>query len=221
MFIDEAPRPTRSAPSELLRSTKIVAVLRADDAKKYLPVLKVLVAEGIRCLELTLTTPGTLEELPDIISQLGSDAEVGVGTVCTPAQATRAIAAGAHYLVTPAMFPGVIETAVTAGVPVYPGGLTPTELRQGWDLGATAVKIFPAETVGPQFGSHLRGPFPDMQFMPSGGINLEDIPAWLRAGALAVSLGGPLIGDALRGGSLSSLAERAALALAATEVEAR
>jgi 2-dehydro-3-deoxyphosphogluconate aldolase/(4S)-4-hydroxy-2-oxoglutarate aldolase len=94
-------------------------------------------------------------------------------------------------------------------VPVYPGGLTPSELFSAWEAGATAVKVFPAETVGSRYGTHLRGPFPEIQFVPSGGVTLEDIADWLRVGAAAVSLGSPLIGDALRGGSLADLAHRA------------
>ena len=108
----------------------------------------------------------------------------------------------------------VIALAIRNRLPVYPGGLTPTELHSAWRAGATAVKIFPEETVGPQYGKHLRGPFPDLRFVPSGGVTLDDVTAWLSAGATAVSLGEPLIGDALFGGSLEALAERAARAVA-------
>lgn len=105
--------------------------------------------------------------------------------------------------------PDVIELAVAQGARIYPGGLTPSELFSGWEAGATAVKIFPAQTVGSQYGAHLRGPFPNLEFIPSGGVAIEDIPSWLAAGAVAVSLGGPLIGDAFAGGSLDALAARA------------
>jgi 2-dehydro-3-deoxyphosphogluconate aldolase/(4S)-4-hydroxy-2-oxoglutarate aldolase len=98
--------------------------------------------------------------------------------------------------------------AVDAGVPIYPGGLTPTELWTGWEAGATAVKVFPASVVGPEYISALRGPFPDIEVVPSGGIGAVEAGEWIRAGAGAVSVGGPLIGDALRGGSLTELAQR-------------
>ena len=143
----------------------------------------------------------------------GADVEIGLGTITTVDEAQRAIDAGARYLVTPITKLDVVELAVRNGMPVFPGGLTPTELFSAWEAGATAVKIFPAETVGPQYGSHLRGPFPELQFVPSGGITLADIPLWLHAGAAAVSLGGPLIGDALKGGSLTELAERCRVAV--------
>jgi 2-dehydro-3-deoxyphosphogluconate aldolase/(4S)-4-hydroxy-2-oxoglutarate aldolase len=198
--------PARLQPSAVLREHPVIAVLRARDPRDYDAVVDVLTENGIRSIELTLSTPGTLERLPSLVGRGG--AEIGVGTITTVEQAQRAIDGGASYLVTPIIRLDVIELAVRRGVPIYPGGLTPTELFAGWEAGATAVKIFPAETVGAQYGSHLRGPFPDIEFVPSGGIVLADVPDWLRAGAVAVSLGGPLIGDALKGGSLEALAER-------------
>ncbi|MCX7523169.1 bifunctional 4-hydroxy-2-oxoglutarate aldolase/2-dehydro-3-deoxy-phosphogluconate aldolase [Microbacterium sp. STN6] len=204
---DHPAQPGRTAPSELLRANPVIAVLRASDPHDYDRVIDVLADNGVRSVELTLSTPGTLEHLPTLAGREG--VEIGIGTVTTVDQARQAIDGGAAYLVTPVTRLEIIRVALEADVPVYPGGLTPTELFSAWEAGATAVKIFPAETVGPQYGSHLRGPFPDLQFVPSGGIGLEDIPRWLGAGAVAVSMGGPLIGDALKGGSLDALASRA------------
>lgn len=201
--------PSRLAASALLVANPVIAVLRASQASDYDAVVDVLAENGVRSIELTLSTPGTFEYLPALLERTGADVEIGIGTIVTAQQAQRAIDAGARYLMTPVVNLEVIALAVAAGVPVFPGGLTPTELFSAWDAGATAVKIFPAETVGPQYGSHLRGPFPELRFVPSGGIGFDDVPAWLAAGATAVSLGGPLIGDALKGGSLDALAERA------------
>lgn len=198
----------RTEPSTILRDTPIIAVLRAKDAADYSLVIDTLVENGIRSIELTLSSPNTIELLPGVVARTGPCVEVGVGTVTDVEQAQRAIDAGAAYLVTPVMNPEVIALAIRNRVPVYPGGLTPTELHAAWLAGATAVKIFPAETVGAQYGKHLRGPFPELLFVPSGGVTLDDITGWLSAGATAVSLGGPLIGDALSGGSLEALAER-------------
>lgn len=206
-------QPARLEPSELLRENPIIAVLRARDAADYDAVIDVLVENGVHSVELTLSTPNTFEHLPALVARGGADVEIGLGTITTVEEARRAIDAGARYLVTPITRLDVVELAVRNGIPVFPGGLTPTELFSAWEAGATAVKIFPAETVGPQYGSHLRGPFPDLQFVPSGGITLADIPLWLHAGAAAVSLGGPLIGDALKGGSLTELAERCRVAV--------
>jgi 2-dehydro-3-deoxyphosphogluconate aldolase/(4S)-4-hydroxy-2-oxoglutarate aldolase len=204
---------TRLEPSTLLREHPIIAVLRARDATDYDAVIDVLVENGVHSVELTLSTPNTFEHLPALVARGGADVEIGLGTITTVGQAQRAIDAGATYLVTPITRLDIVELAVRNGIPVFPGGLTPTELYSAWEVGATAVKIFPAETVGPQYGSHLRGPFPELQFVPSGGITLADIPLWLHAGATAVSLGGPLIGDALKGGSLAALADRCTAAV--------
>jgi 2-dehydro-3-deoxyphosphogluconate aldolase / (4S)-4-hydroxy-2-oxoglutarate aldolase len=198
----------RIEPSPVLLETPLIAVLRAQQATDYDAVVEVLGQNGVRCVELTLSTPGTIDHLPALINHAGSELEIGVGTITTVTDAQRAIDAGAKYLVTPVINLEIIALALKHRLPVFPGGLTPTELHSAWVAGATAVKVFPAQTVGAKYGSHLRGPFPDLRFVPSGGVGLDDIPAWLNAGATAVSLGGPLIGDALKGGSLQGLAER-------------
>jgi 2-dehydro-3-deoxyphosphogluconate aldolase / (4S)-4-hydroxy-2-oxoglutarate aldolase len=102
----------------------------------------------------------------------------------------------------------VIELAVQQQVAIFPGGFSPTELAAGWAAGAAAVKIFPAQTVGAGYLKHLRGPFPDLQAVPSGGVDLNATKQWLAAGAAAVSIGGPLLGDALAGGDPSELRRR-------------
>ncbi|MDQ0240661.1 MULTISPECIES: bifunctional 4-hydroxy-2-oxoglutarate aldolase/2-dehydro-3-deoxy-phosphogluconate aldolase [Arthrobacter] len=210
MFHLETPDTVSSpAPSAILLDTRVVAVLRAKHAKDYSPVIEALRVGGVLSIELTLSTPGVFEELPLLLDRFGDAVEIGVGTVTTPAEAETALDLGAAYIVTPITEPDVITACTRRGVPVFPGGLTPTELHTGWKLGATAVKLFPASTVGPGYISQLRGPFPDIQVVPSGGLTIEDVPAWIRAGALAVSLGGPLLGDAFKGGSLPELTTRA------------
>ena len=194
--------------SERLASSKVIAVLRTSQVSALAPVCDVLVEEGILSLELTLTTPGLLDALPKLIDRYGAVADVGVGTIVSESDAQGAIDCGANYLVTPTMNLPVVRLAVEHRVPIFPGGLTPTELSAGWEAGATAVKIFPAQTVGATYLKHLRGPFPDLQAIPSGGIDLAATREWLRAGATAVSIGSPLLGDALNGGDLSGLRDR-------------
>jgi 2-dehydro-3-deoxyphosphogluconate aldolase/(4S)-4-hydroxy-2-oxoglutarate aldolase len=201
----------RPAPSAILETTRVVAVLRAAHASDYAPVIEALQRGGVLSIELTLSTPGVWDELPRLQERFGDALEIGVGTVTAAAEAEIALDLGAAYLVTPVTDPDVIAACVRRGVAVYPGGLTPTELHTGWKMGATAVKVFPASTVGPGYVSQLRGPFPDIQVIPSGGVNIEDVPGWIRAGALAVSLGGPLLGDAFKGGDLQELTGRARL----------
>ncbi|NJQ00716.1 bifunctional 4-hydroxy-2-oxoglutarate aldolase/2-dehydro-3-deoxy-phosphogluconate aldolase [Streptomyces sp. PLAI1-29] len=195
--------------------TRVVAVLRAGSTEHLLPVAETLVDAGLVCLELTLTTPGAVEALPRLRAALGTAAELGVGSVRSATEARRCLGAGADFVVSPHLRADVLAEARAAGVPVYPGGLTPTELAAAWDAGATAVKLFPASTVGP---AHLRActdPFPGLRVMPTGGIGVDETGTWIRAGALAVGLGGALTGDALAGGDLRALAGRARRALAA------
>ena len=199
----------RASASQILLDTGTIAVLRASHARAYAPVVEALVHGGVSSIELTLSTPGVFEELPLLQDRFGSAAEFGVGTVTTADEAIRAIDAGARYLVTPVTDSAVISAAVQRGVAIYPGGLTPTELYKGWTAGATAVKVFPASVVGPGYVSMLRGPFPGIEVVPSGGVSIDDAADWIAAGALAVSLGGPLLGDAFKGGDLRKLTERA------------
>jgi 2-dehydro-3-deoxyphosphogluconate aldolase/(4S)-4-hydroxy-2-oxoglutarate aldolase len=207
----EQPSTTveRAPASSILLDTGTVAVMRAPHATAYAPVVEALVRGGVLSIELTLSTPGVFEELPLLQQRFGDTAEFGVGTVTTVDEAVRAIEAGAAYLVTPVTDTAIIAAAVQRGVAIYPGGLTPTELFNGWAAGATAVKVFPASVVGPGYVSMLRGPFPGIQVVPSGGVDIDEAAAWVKAGALAVSLGGPLLGDAFKGGDLRRLTERA------------
>lgn len=195
--------PPRSVDSRL------IIVARAKRAEDYDAVLEVLVDAGIRSVELTLTTPGTFDHFPRLLAQFGEVADLGIGTVTSSVDLGRAVDVGAHYLVTPITSTAFVQQATDAGVPIVPGGLTPTELFASWSAGASAVKIFPAGQVGPAYLKDLRGPFPDLVAMPSGGVDLAGASAWLAAGAVAVSVGGPLLGDAFSGGDLAALRDRA------------
>jgi 2-dehydro-3-deoxyphosphogluconate aldolase/(4S)-4-hydroxy-2-oxoglutarate aldolase len=143
-----------------------------------------------------------------LVDRYAEVADLDVGAALNTADASRAIDCGAQYLVTPTMNLDVLAVAVRQQVAIFPGGFSPTELAAGWAAGATAVKIFPAETVGADCLKHLRGPFPDLQAVPSGGVDLDATKQWLAAGAAAVSIGGPLLGDALAGGDHSELRRR-------------
>ncbi|QSE72568.1 bifunctional 4-hydroxy-2-oxoglutarate aldolase/2-dehydro-3-deoxy-phosphogluconate aldolase [Rhodococcus sp. PSBB049] len=187
---------------------KVIAVLRAANADRYHPVVDELIAGGIRNIELTLTTPGTLDVVHQLRAGVGDCARIGVGTVTTSTSAGDAIRAGAQFLVTPGVAVGPAELARQHNVPIMMGALTPTEIMAAIECEADLIKIFPASTVGADYLTQLRGPFPDLQAVPSGGVDSASARDWLAAGAVAVSIGGPLIGDALRGGSLRDLAAR-------------
>ncbi|KTS92321.1 2-dehydro-3-deoxyphosphogluconate aldolase [Microbacterium testaceum] len=197
---------TGELPARTLAS-KLVVVARASAAADYAPVLTALSEAGVQSVELTLTTPGTFDAFAALRSSF--DGDLGIGTVTDLEQLERAIEVGADYVVTPITSPALVARAVDAGMPIIPGGLTPTELFSSWSAGASAVKVFPAGQVGPGYLKDLRGPFPDIAVVPSGGVDADSAAAWLAAGAVAVSVGGPLLGDAFRGGDLGALRDRA------------
>ncbi len=194
-----------SVTAAIVRSG-VVAVLRASTADGFAAVADVLVEAGITAIEVTLTSRGAIDALAGLRRQLPPAAVVGAGTVLTADQAKAAADAGAAFLVSPVLD---LELSTGAGVPFYPGGLTPTEIFRAHAAGAPLVKLFPAAAVGPRYLKDLHGPLPDVRIMPTGGIDLADVATWLGNGASAVGLGSPLIGDAASGGSLTALAERA------------
>lgn len=195
--------------SPILLESRVIAVLRAADASYLRPAAEALAEEGVRSFEVTLTTAGGVDAIAELAGALGSDVEVGAGTVLTVEDLDAVLAAGARYVVTPHTDPELIRAAVERGVAIVPGGLTPTELRTGWVAGASAVKLFPASAVGPRYVKDLHGPFPGMPVIPSGGVDRASAGEWIRVGCPAVSLGGPLLGDALSGGDLGALRQRA------------
>ncbi|GAA1488800.1 bifunctional 4-hydroxy-2-oxoglutarate aldolase/2-dehydro-3-deoxy-phosphogluconate aldolase [Brachybacterium sacelli] len=205
---------------ERTAAARLIVVIRGERADQYAPVLETLADAGIRSVELTLSTPGTLDVLPSLLERVGDRLDIGIGTVTDPADLRTAAERGAHYIVTPITRTDLLEAAAEVGIALVPGGLTPSELHAGWAAGAAAVKVFPASVVGPGYIKDLRGPFPGIRVIPSGGVDLQAAAAWLQAGADAVSVGGPLLGDALKGGSLEDLAERAAKFVGVTTREA-
>jgi len=176
---------------ETLRADQALVVVRASRLDDPVALCHALAAGGIRTVELTYTTPG----LTDLISQVSARAEdivIGAGTVVTADQARAALGAGARFLVTPGLPPDAAEIVAeghAAGAAVVLGALTPTEVLTATALGADAVKIFPARAVGPRYFSDLRGPFPEVALIPSGGVDEDNAAEFLRAGAVAVTAG--------------------------------
>jgi 2-dehydro-3-deoxyphosphogluconate aldolase / (4S)-4-hydroxy-2-oxoglutarate aldolase len=201
---------------ERLAAVPVMAILRASDAGRFLEVGRVLYEAGVRAIEVTLTSRGALEALGRLRGELAGDAVLGVGTVRSPGDAEAAVEAGAAYLVAPDLRPEVVAWAVERGVPVVPGALTPTEVAAAWAAGATAVKVFPVSAVGgPAYLKAVRAPLPEVPLVPTGGVGIDDIGAYLAAGAVVVGIGSPLLGDAGDpGGDLGGLAERARRAVA-------
>jgi 2-dehydro-3-deoxyphosphogluconate aldolase / (4S)-4-hydroxy-2-oxoglutarate aldolase len=202
---------------ERLAAVPVVAILRAAGAGRFLEVGRVLYEGGVRAIEVTLTSEGALEAFGRLRAELPGDAMLGVGTVRSVGDAERAEAAGATYLVAPDFRPQVVEWAGARGLPVVPGGLTPSEVAAAWGAGATAVKVFPVSALGgPAYLKAIRAPLPEVPLVPTGGVGIDDIGAYLTAGAVAVGIGSPLLGDAGDpGGDLGALADRARRAVAA------
>jgi len=196
-----------------LRETGVVAILRAERPDHLEAVGHALAAAGITCLELTLTTPGTLQAVTRLRGGLDAGVALGVGSVLDADGAHAAVDAGAGFLVSPGVCAEVAVAARARGVPCFPGAFTPTEVLAAWGQGAAAVKLFPAATGGPRHLRDIRAPLPDIPLVPTGGVALDQIADYIAAGAAAVGLGGPLIGDALRGGPAAALRERARAAL--------
>ncbi|WP_127467989.1 bifunctional 4-hydroxy-2-oxoglutarate aldolase/2-dehydro-3-deoxy-phosphogluconate aldolase [Streptomyces sp. B27] len=198
-----------------ISSRGLIAILRAPTAEHFPAIADALFNAGVHAIEITLTTHGALRCIRELTAAYGREAVIGAGTVLTADQAQTCVDAGARFLVSPVAAPDVVRTARAVGVAAYPGALTPTEIHAAARTGAPAVKLFPASAVSPRYVSDLRGPLPGIPLIPTGGISLADIPAWIAAGVAAVGLGTPLIGTAATEGVDDRLAGRCRQALAA------
>lgn len=192
-----------------LAECPVIAILRAQSAARFGEVADTLRVAGVRAVEFTLSTPRAVDALREYAAAAPGDLALGAGTVISPEAARSAVEAGASYLICPATCLDVVEEARALGVPVIPGAYTPSEILTAWRAGAAMVKLFPAATGGPEYLRAIRAPLPDIPLIPTGGITLTEAPAYLSAGAAAVGLGNPLIGDACDGGDLAALRGRA------------
>jgi 2-dehydro-3-deoxyphosphogluconate aldolase / (4S)-4-hydroxy-2-oxoglutarate aldolase len=208
--------------SEAIATTRVIAILRAETASRAEAVVEVLLENGIRSLELTLTTKGALKVVERLAGTVPEGTDLGMGTVLTAEEVDRAVDAGARFVVSPSVVPAVIEAATQHGIASYPGAFTPTEIHAAWAAGASAVKLFPGGALGPGYLKAVRAPLPDIPLVPTGGVAVEAVGAWLDAGAAAVGLGSPLVGDALApDGDLDGLTERARAVCAAVGARIR
>jgi 2-dehydro-3-deoxyphosphogluconate aldolase/(4S)-4-hydroxy-2-oxoglutarate aldolase len=203
---------------EGLAETRLLAILRGSDAAATVAAALALVEEGVTYLEVSLNTANALEVIGHLVRATEGRARIGAGTVITADDARRVRDAGGEFVVTPAVTDGV-DAAVQAGLPVIAGALTPTECVSARARGALAVKLFPASAGGPGYLSALRDPFPTLPFIPVGGVDAEAAAEFLRRGAVAVGVGGPLLGDAVHaGGDLNGLRKRTRRFLSVTSL---
>ncbi len=202
---------TRDQIARAIADTGIVPVIRAANAEQALQAAEAVYRGGIRTIEITMTVPGAIPVLEKLAEQLRGQVLLGAGTILDPETARAAILAGAEFLVAPSLNPKVIEMAHRYSKVVLPGALTPTEVLAAWDAGADFVKVFPAGNVGgPKYIRALKGPFPHIELVPTGGVNLETATDFLLAGAAALGVGGELVdARALAAGRLEVIEENA------------
>jgi len=194
---------------EGLQDHRILAIVRGTDPTAALRTVLTLVEERLPVVEVSLTTPDALSVIARARRALGADALLGAGTVLSVEQATAAVDAGATFLVTPALVPE-LAGRIPEAVPVVFGALSPSEVAAALRLGGPAIKVFPASLGGPGYLQALLDPFPGASLLPVGGVDAAAAPAYLTAGAVAVGVGSPLVGDAASGGELAALRRRAA-----------
>jgi 2-dehydro-3-deoxyphosphogluconate aldolase/(4S)-4-hydroxy-2-oxoglutarate aldolase len=204
----------------LLRATGIIPVIRADSTAVAVRVAETLAEAGIPVAEITLTVPGALEAIAELARRPGL--LVGAGTVTERISVQQALDAGAEFIVSPGFDAEIVRAATAAGTTMLAGALTPTEVLQAFRCGADFVKVFPAQQVGgPAYIRALRGPFPAIPLVPTGGVTLESVAAYFRAGSAAVGVGGELVlRDAIARGAYSEIAALATRFVAAVQ-EAR
>ena len=179
-----------------LNEVAVVAVIRAASADAAVATSHALVRGGVTGIEVTFSTPGAADAIRRVKQELPS-AFIGAGTVLEIAELEAACDAGAKFLVSPHFDPVLLGKARERGVPYLPGALTPTEIVRAWKAGASCVKLFPGSAVGPAYVKAIRGPLPDVPLMPTGGVDEKNLGEWLKAGVIAVGMGGALATGAL------------------------
>lgn len=170
----------------------VVAVVRLADPRAGRDVAKALLDGGVSAIEITMTVPRAAEVIAELSSTM-PDALIGAGTVTDAATARTVMEAGARFVVSPIFKPEIIEACHERDVPAFPGCFSPTEIAAAWDLGADIIKVFPATSVGPGYIKDLRGPFPALRLMPTGGVSRDNAADWIRAGAVAIGAGTALV----------------------------
>ena len=194
-----------------IKGVGIVPVVRAESAEEALRAIDAIREGGVDILEITMTVPGALRLIEEVSRRLGKDAVVGAGTVLDAETARACILAGAQFVVSPALSTSTIACCRRYGVPVFPGALTPTEVLAAWEAGADMVKVFPASALGgASYIKALKAPLPQIDLIPTGGVNLATAADFIKAGSTALGVGADLVDlKALREGKAALLTERA------------
>lgn len=199
----------RKQTLDRVRDLGLLAVVRGESRGAAVEVSEALVEGGVLGIELTFTTPDAHLAIRDLKEEYGERILLGAGTVTTREQVNQATEAGATFLVSPGCDPDLLPTMLETELLVLPGIMTPSEVLLARRLGAEAVKLFPGSSGGPSYLKALLGPFPDVPFVPTGGVSIENIVDWFTAGAFAVGAGGSLAPASLNGRNRSEVVENA------------
>jgi 2-dehydro-3-deoxyphosphogluconate aldolase / (4S)-4-hydroxy-2-oxoglutarate aldolase len=188
----DTSRPVK--PLDVIRRSRLLAIVRADRAEFAEEIVSVLIDARVEAIEVSLTTPDAIEIIRKFASGKSTSFVIGAGTVLTTAQTSAVVKAGAQFIVTPGLSES-IETAVKLGIPSLVGVLTPSEAIEAVRRGASALKLFPAEVGGPSLLRALRAPLPNYEFIPVGGVSVDLVGDYLNAGAVALGVGSSLTGS--------------------------
>jgi 2-dehydro-3-deoxyphosphogluconate aldolase / (4S)-4-hydroxy-2-oxoglutarate aldolase len=202
---------TKDQVGQRILEVGIVPVVRASSGQQAIQAAEAVCAGGIPIVELTMTVPGAVGVIAQLVKGMGNEVLVGAGTVLDADSARRCIDAGAQFLVSPGFELATVQLAKNAGVMIMAGALTPTEVITAWKAGSDFVKIFPCGNVGgAKYIKALKAPLPQIPMVPTGGVNLETAADFLRAGSAALGIGGELISaSALKSGNLKAITDAA------------
>ncbi|MEK4249234.1 bifunctional 2-keto-4-hydroxyglutarate aldolase/2-keto-3-deoxy-6-phosphogluconate aldolase [Paenibacillus sp. FSL W7-1287] len=201
-----------------LTEAGVVAVLRADSAEEVVRMAEYAIEGGIKAIEITMTVPHALKAIEELSGKYRCDVDpsdarfaiIGVGTVLDPETARAAIMAGAEYVVAPALNPDTVKLCNRYCIPCLPGVMTIQEIQSALELGVDIVKLFPGNLYSPSVISAVKGPLPQANIMPTGGVSLANLKEWIQAGAVAVGIGSDLTKDAVKTGNFELIKEKSA-----------
>lgn len=171
----------------------VIAIIRADDSAQLIDATRALLEGGIRAVEITMTTPNALDVIREASQVFGEKILIGVGTILDEVTARLAIEAGAQFVVTPVLRPKVIELCLGYAKPIMSGAYSPTEAFNAFEAGSDFIKIFPADTLGPNYIKAIRAPLPQLQIIPTGGVTVQTCGDFIKAGCVAVAAGSNLV----------------------------
>ncbi len=201
----------KSKVLDQIRRVGVLPVLRAKSAEEAIALANAIEAGGISVLEVTMTVPGAIEVIRRLVNEAGDRVLIGAGTVLDPETARACMLAGAEFIVSPALNVETIRMCRRYNVAVMPGALTPTEVVAAWEAGADVVKVFPCNAMGGAgYLKTLKGPLPEIELIPTGGVTLTTAHEFLQAGAFAIGVGGDLVDNkAIRDGRPEIVTENA------------